>query len=123
MHVTGKFYVGVLALKTKDAVYAYFAAALCASWLFDFAVLYTESPLSGRIMDWIKMKGTGWLVVFIILFLHRFFSLLRPRTERILLFWAVSGALLIAFVPLDWFYFLNSYYWDVVSIAWGIYAL
>ncbi len=117
------FYVGTLAIKTGDSVYTFFAATLSASCLFDVAVLITESPLSGRVMDWIKMQGTGWLVVFIIFFLHRFFALSRPRTERVLLFWAISGALLAILVPIKWMYLLNSYYWDILTIVWGFYAL
>lgn len=121
--VVSMFYVGVLAFKTRDSIYAYFAATLGSSWLFDTAVLYIGSPISGWIMDWIKMQGTGWMVVFIILFLHRFLYLSRPRIERALLFWAISGAVLTAIVPLKWFYLLNSYYWDILTILWGIYAL
>lgn len=117
------FYVGVLAWKTRDSVYTYFAATLGACWLFDTAVLYVESPFSGWMIDWIKIQGTGWLVVFVIFFLHRFLELSRPRIERALLLWAISGTLLTAIAPLKWFYTINSYYWDVLTIAWGIYAL
>jgi signal transduction histidine kinase len=117
------FYVGVLALKTKDPVYGYFAATLSSLWLFDFVVLIVETPLPGWVLDWLRMQGTGWLVVFMILYLHRFYGMTRPKTERALLFWAISGALLTAIAPIKYFYFLNSYYWDVLTIAWGMYAL
>jgi hypothetical protein len=117
------FYVGVLAFKTKDPVYGYFAATLSALWLFDFVVLIVETPLPGWVLDWLRMQATGWLVVFMILYLHRFYTISRSNTERALLFWAISGAFLTAVVPIKYFYLLNSYYWDVLTIAWGVYAL
>ncbi len=117
------FYIAVLAIKTKDPVYGYFAATLGASWLFGFVVLVVESPLAGWHLDWLRMQSTGWLVVFLILYLHRFYGIKRPDTERALLLWAISGAIITAFVPIDYFYQLNSYYWDVLTVAWGVYAL
>ena len=120
--VVSMFYVGALALKTGDAVYGYFAALLGACMLFDTALLL-PLPLPGRWMDWLRMLGTGWMSVFLVLFLHRFLSLQRPRVERAILAWGLSGTLLLALIPLPWFYPVSSYFWDIISMFWGGYLV
>ncbi len=117
------FYVGVLAIKTRDSVYFYFAALLGAGTLFDASLLLIDLRLPGRYMDWLRMLGTGWLVVFLIFFLHRFLNIYRPLIERIVLIWAVTGTVLLALLPHAWAYSVSSYYWDVMTIVWGGYAL
>lgn len=117
------FYVGTLALKTRDPVYGYFAALLGACFVFDASLLVTGSLLPGRWMDWLRMLGTGWWSVFMVLFLHRFLKLKRPQVERGLLLWGLSGTVLLALIPQRWFYPLGSYYWDVSTMLWGGYAL
>jgi len=117
------FYVGALALKTNDPVYGYFAALLGACLLFDGSLLFPASPLPGRWMDWLRMLGSGWLSVFLVLFLHRFLMLNRPRIDRYVLLWGGTGSLLLAFLPTSWLYQVSGYYWDVFTMIWGSYAL
>ena len=116
------FYVSVLAWKTRDVIYFHFAGVLAAASLFLSSVVVSESPFPGWWWDWVRMMGTGWLVVFLILFLHRFNARVRPRLERLLLGWAVIGSLVLLLTPLEWKYIVGSYAWDVLTIFWGIYA-
>ena len=116
------FYVSVLAGKTRDVIYVHFAGVLAAASLFLSSVVVTESPFPGWWWDWVRMMGTGWLVVFLVLFLHRFNGSVRPRLERLLLGWAVAGSLVLLLTPLEWKYVVGTYAWDVLTILWGIYA-
>ncbi len=114
------FFVGFLAWRTRKAEYATFTGMLLATSMFHLSVVTTETPLPGGFWDWLRMMGTGWLVVFIILFNHRMFGLRRPRVERLLLAWAVAGSIVLAAVPVEW---QNSTGWNIITILWGIYAL
>ena len=117
------FYVGVLAFKTRDPVYFYFTSMLAAVALFDASLLYTAAPLPGLMMDWLRNMGTGWMVVFLVLFLHRFIGVQRPRVEWAILIWALSGSILLATLPPHIYFPVSGYFWDVLTIVWGIYAL
>jgi len=117
------FYIGMLALNTREPVYFYFSGMLAASALFHSAVIVTESPFPGWFWDWIRMMGTGWLVVFVTLFIHRFFELPRKKLERLMLLWAVSGSLVVLISPIDWQHLIGTYFWDVLAILLGVYAL
>lgn len=117
------FYVGALAVKAREPVYGFFTAMLGACALFDGALLAIDLPVSAIIIDWFRMMGTGWMVIFLIFFIHRFMDLSRPRVEKILLAWGVSGSVLMLALPQHWFYSFSSYYWDVIAIVGGIYAL
>lgn len=117
------FYVGVLALRTREVIYPYFAGVLAASSIFLTAVVAHEIPVPGWFLEWLRMLGTGWLVVFLIFFIHRFNQLKRPHIEKMLLAWAVLGSIILLLTPREWQYSVGTYSWDVMTILWGVYAL
>lgn len=107
--------------RRKNTMYGWFAAA-CFSWAFvAFDMVAQNVPISERLWDTFVFSSVGWIVISIIIFLHRFWDVRRERFERFLLWFGIIGSAVLYLVGDENFYFVSSFVWDNLLIIFSLY--
>lgn len=123
--------LGVLLLllwvfRRREAAFGLYGLTICL-WAFHILHgLVLTPPVSAEfwfVLDYLSL----WWVLLMPLFVHRFFSVRRPRTERAILVSGVAGTLLLSwatlFASFDTLAALSNLVWVPFTQLWGLYAL
>ncbi len=107
--------------RRKESMYGWFAAA-CFSWAFVALDMYVQHvPVQERLWDTLVFSSVGWIVITMIIFLHRFWDVHHERYERFLLWFGLIGTVVLYLVGDEYFYFVSSFIWDNLLIAFSLY--
>ena len=107
--------------RRKDTMYGWFAAA-CFSWAFvSFDIYIQHVDVEERLWDAIVFASVGWIVITMIIFLHRFWDTNHKRYEHFLLLFGVTGTVSLYLVGDKNFYFVSSFIWDNLLIVFSTY--
>ena len=110
-------------LRREESLYAWFAAG-CLVWAFFVFDMYIQNiPISERLWDTLVFASVGWLVIFMSFFFHRLYDISRPRLERAMLIFGLTGTLALYFSGDRYFYFFSSFIWDNLLIVFSLYLL
>lgn len=115
-------FISLLWLKRqKDSMYGWFAVA-CFSWAFvSFDMVVQHSPVTERLWDTLVFSSVGWIVISMIIFLHRFWNVHYKRYEHFLLWFGLIGSVALYLAGDEYFYFASSFIWDNLLIAFSLY--
>lgn len=83
-------------LRRHETMYLMFVLCSVSSAIFTLNVFLVEAPLPHQLWTWLWLTSGGVYVYFVVLFMHRFIGLSRPRLERVCLAYTVGGPLIIA---------------------------
>lgn len=109
-------------LRPSEVMYGWLAATVLLWGVHTLNLLVIEIPVPTRLWDWfINYALLGWFTAALIVFIHRFLGLRRPRIERALWLWCGGGSLLLALVPPPAFYWVAMHIWNGSLLALGIY--
>lgn len=107
--------------RRQDSLYGWFSAA-CFAWsVFVFDMYVQNIPVAERIWDPLVFAAVGWLVIFMIIFFHRFWNKRFQRFERILLVFGCIGSLSLYLTGEGNFYVVSSLIWDNIVLALSLY--
>lgn len=110
--------------RPQETVFGYAAAFMAVWFLHNLQLFAIDLPLQRSIIDWYAKLTLCWMVIFIIVFLHRLLDE-KPRIfERILFTYGALSSLLtllLAFQIPDTFWQFTSRYWDSLTLVMGIY--
>ncbi|MGB1011809.1 MAG: 7TM diverse intracellular signaling domain-containing protein, partial [Thiolinea sp.] len=84
---------------------------------------FVNIPLSTHSWSWLVQASFGLMVLFSILFIHRFLGLSRHKSEWMLM--AVSAVLIGLFwlVPDAWLFTVSAYFWNPLVLLGALYVL
>ncbi len=107
--------------RREDSMYGCFAIA-CFFWAFiSFDMIVQHVPVEERLWDTLVFASVGWLVICIIIFLHRFWDEQHPRLEQFILWFGAIGTVTLYLVGDKHFHFFSSFIWDNLLIALSSY--
>jgi signal transduction histidine kinase len=102
-----------------------FASALMLVWfLHNLQLFVVELPFPRALVDWYAKATLCWLVIAIVIFLHRLLGEKPIWFERALLLYGVTSCLIavwLAFYIADDYWIVMSRYWDSLTLAMGVY--
>ena len=120
----GLFSLVVWTLRPQERAFGA-GALLMLIWAAHTLQLFvTDLPFSRAMLDWYAKVTLCWMVIAIILMIHRILGLKHPVFERGLLVYGVLSSvamLLIAFSSPDSFWSFSSRYWDTATLLMGFY--
>ena len=118
------FLLAIWFSRRVDSVFG-FAAAFMLMWFFHNLQLFiTDLPVPRVFVDWYAKGTLCWLVIFIILFIHRLLGAPPKRFERGLIFYGVISSLVtfvLAFFIPETYWQVTSLYWDNLTLLAGVY--
>jgi len=120
----GLFSLVVWALRPQERAFGA-GALLMLIWVAHTLQLYvTDLPFSRAMVDWYAKVTLCWMVIAIILMIHRILSLRHPVFERLLLAYGGCSSvamLLFALFQPEIFWTGASRYWDTTTLLMGFY--
>jgi len=101
MLAVGLIMATLFRLRSRDAVFGWFAVALFF-WAAQIAILLRPEPLFGDWRLWINLQciAIACYVISLSFFINRFVGAHLPRFEKTLTVWGVAGAALLILDPL-----------------------
>ncbi|MCC5869660.1 MAG: hypothetical protein JJU27_14260 [Gammaproteobacteria bacterium] len=109
-------------LRPTETMYGWLAATVLIWGVHTLNLLVVEIPVPSRLWDWlINYASLGWFTAALVVFIHRFLGLRRPRIERAYWLWCAGGSLLLGLVPSPSFYWVAMHIWNGSLLALGIY--
>jgi hypothetical protein len=108
-------------LRKRETFYLWFAAMTACWAAFVWNLIMVDIPLPTRIWDILRILSIGWFVVCMIFFIHRYLGVTKPRLERGVLLFALTGTGLLFLLPTTLFYRVGLPLWDITAVAGGIY--
>lgn len=89
---------GILWFKRRqDTIYLWHAAAAVLSAIYIFVIVYKNLPgaQAAPFWEWLRVCAIGWMIVAIIMLIHRYLGIQRPKLERIVWIIELGGAALM----------------------------
>ena len=124
MLLTALFMAFIWYFRRDESVFG-FAAAFLLVWFFHNLQLFvTELPVARSLVDWYAKLTLCWMVIFIIIFLHRLLGEKPTTFEKVLVAYGIGSSCLtfaLAFIIPDQFWLLTSRYWDSLTLIMGAY--
>lgn len=83
-------------------------------------------PVDRVFWDWLWKASLCWLMIIMVLFVHRILDKTRQKYETLLLYYGgLSSIAMLAIATFQpyWFYFVAYHIWDTLSLIIGIYLL
>jgi len=109
-------------LRPSEVTYGWLAATVLLWGVHTLNLLVIEIPVPTRLWDWlINYASLGLFTAALIVFIHRFLGLRKPRIEWALWLWCGGGSLLLGLVPPPAFYWVAMHIWNGSLLALGIY--
>ncbi len=103
--------MGLLGLwRPHDSVYFWFAAFGLMFAMNTAILTVSHLPFSGVFLDWLFAVTINLALVSVLIFVHRFLSMRKPRLERLLLKASLLGAVTLALVA--WLDPANLHIWS-----------
>ncbi len=118
-------FMGVLwLLRRGDTMYGWFTACTFF-WTLHNIPHFIDPPygISAQLWDGLYFTLLGWMVIALIIFNHRYLGKVYPIREKLLLAYALIGALPFFLLPHDLIHKYAYFVWDLSLLPIGAYTM
>ncbi|MGB1110906.1 MAG: 7TM diverse intracellular signaling domain-containing protein, partial [Gammaproteobacteria bacterium] len=119
----GLFITALWVFRRQDTLYLWFGAAAFCWAAHEFNLFLVEVPFSDAVWEALVVLTLAWAIIFIIVFVHRFRGVHRPRLEGAMLIYGTVLALPLAWPDAQWVRFYGYAIWLPVLFPLGLYTI
>ncbi|HIP06840.1 MAG TPA: hypothetical protein EYG66_03090 [Mariprofundaceae bacterium] len=99
---------GFWLIRKKESVFLWLSAASLMGAIFPLNMFVRDIIISHHMWEWIVQTSIGWLNWFIFMFAHRYLNIKRTGLERIIIVYALAGALVLILLPTNQLMFAGT---------------